>query len=238
MLFEVKDLFASYGISEVVKGVSFNLDEGEVISIIGANGAGKSTLMKLISGLKKPSSGEIWWRGKRIDGMPAYKVLKEGISLIPAGRMIFAPLTVLENLQLGAYTKSNKTEIANRLEIIYSHFPVLKNRPNQIAGSLSGGEQQMLAVARGLMSEPKVLLMDEPSVGLSPLLTAEVMKIILDIKATGISIILVEQNARMALKFSERAYVLQVGKIVLEGDSEKLINDERVIQAYLGGKKN
>jgi branched-chain amino acid transport system ATP-binding protein len=236
MLLEVKDLIVHYGKGEALKGISLHIDEGEVVCIVGANGAGKTTIMRVLAGLKKPTSGEIWFQGKRIDGMPADRVVKEGIALIPAGRMIFAPMTVLDNLRLGAYTRRDRAEIARTLDSIYIHFPILKERPKQIAGSLSGGEQQMLAVARGLMSNPKLLLMDEPSVGLSPILVGEVAKIIGDIQKTGLSILLVEQNARMALKLSKRAYILELGKVALEGDAAQLASDERVIQAYLGGK--
>ena len=235
MLMEIKDLRVHYGKSEVLKGISLKIDEGEVVSIVGANGAGKTTILRVISGLKKPTSGEIRFKGKRIDGIPAHDIVRLGIAHIPAGRMVFAPMTVLDNLKIGAYLRKDKEQLARDFEIVYQHFPVLENRPKQLAGSLSGGEQQMLAVARALMSAPNLILMDEPSVGLSPMLVAEISKIIEDINQSGVSILLVEQNARMALKTAKRAYVLQVGTIVLEGDTAELINNELVKKAYLGG---
>ena len=235
MLLELKALRVHYGRAEALKGVTINADEGAVVSIVGANGAGKSTILKTISSLKKPTSGEIRFQGKRIDGLPPHEVVKMGIAHIPEGRMVFAPMTVLDNLKMGAYLRRNKTEIERDLEIMYQHFPVLKERRGQVAGSLSGGQQQMLAIARALMVAPKLLLMDEPSMGLSPLLVEEVSKIIRDINGRGISIILVEQNARMALRLSQKAYVLEVGAIVLEGSAEDVARDERVKKAYLGG---
>jgi branched-chain amino acid transport system ATP-binding protein len=235
MLLEIKDLRVHYGKAEALKGISLQVDEGEVVSIIGANGAGKTTILRTISGLKKPTSGEIRFQGKRIDGKPAHEVVKLGIAHIPAGRMVFAPMTVLDNLKIGAYLQKDKFQIARDLDTVYQHFPVLEQRPRQLAGSLSGGEQQMLAVGRALMAAPKLLLMDEPSVGLSPILVAEISRIISDINQAGISIILVEQNARMALRLAKRIYVLQVGTIVLEGDASELINNELVKKAYLGG---
>jgi branched-chain amino acid transport system ATP-binding protein len=235
MLLEVKDLRVHYGRAEALKGIFISADEGAVVSIVGANGAGKSTILKTISSLKKPTSGEIWFQGKRIDGLPPHEVVKMGIAHIPEGRMVFAPMTVLDNLKMGAYLRRNKTEIESDLEIMYQHFPVLKERRGQVAGSLSGGQQQMLAIARALMASPKLLLMDEPSMGLSPLLVEEVSKIIRDINGRGISIILVEQNARMALRLSQKAYVLEVGAIALEGSADEVARDERVKKAYLGG---
>jgi branched-chain amino acid transport system ATP-binding protein len=235
MLLELKALRVHYGRAEALKGVTINADEGAVVSIVGANGAGKSTILKTISSLKKPTSGEIRFQGKRIDGLPPHEVVKMGIAHIPEGRMVFAPMTVLDNLKMGAYLRRNKTEIERDLEIMYQHFPVLKERRGQVAGSLSGGQQQMLAIARALMAAPKLLLMDEPSMGLSPLLVEEVSKIIRDINRQGISIVLVEQNARMALRLSQKAYVLEVGAIALEGSADEVARDERVKKAYLGG---
>ena len=235
MLLELKALRVHYGRAEALKGITISADEGAVVSIVGANGAGKSTILKTISSLKKPTSGEIRFQGKRIDGLPPHEVVKMGIAHIPEGRMVFAPMTVLDNLKMGAYLRRNKAEIERDLEIMYQHFPVLKERRGQVAGSLSGGQQQMLAIARALMAAPKLLLMDEPSMGLSPLLVEEVSKIIRDINRRGISIILVEQNARMALRLSQKAYVLEVGAIVLEGSADEVARDERVKKAYLGG---
>jgi len=235
MLLETKDLKVHYGKAEALRGVSLQIDEGEVVSIIGANGAGKTTVLRTISGLKRPTSGEIRFQGKRIDGKPAHQVAKLGIAHIPAGRMIFAPMTVLDNLKTGAHLQKDKLQVARDLDVVYHHFPVLQHRSKQLAGSLSGGEQQMLAVGRALMATPKLLLMDEPSIGLSPMLVAEISRIISAINQAGISIILVEQNARVALRLAKRAYVLQVGSIALEGDASELINNELVKKAYLGG---
>ena len=236
MLLEIEGLSVHWGKAEALKGISLNIIEGEVVSIVGANGAGKTTLMRTISGLKKPTSGKIRFYGKSIDSMPAHRIAKLGIAHIPAGRMVFAPMTVLDNLKVGAYLRKNKSEVARNLDSMYRHFPILETRSEQMAGSLSGGEQQMLAVARALMGRPRLLLMDEPSMGLSPLLVAEVGKIIRDINKEGISVLLVEQNARMALRLAKRAYVLELGTIVLEGEAAQLINNELVREAYLGGK--
>jgi branched-chain amino acid transport system ATP-binding protein len=235
MLLEIEDLRVSYGKAEALKDVCLNVNEGELVSIVGANGAGKTTMLRTISGLKKPTSGEIWFQGKRIDEMPPHDIVKRGIAQIPAGRMIFASMTVLDNLKIGAYLRKDKKKIAQDLEMIYKHFPILKERHAQLGGQLSGGEQQMLAIARCLMASPKLLLMDEPSIGLSPLLVAEVGNIIKNINQEGISIVLVEQNARMALKLAQRAYVLELGEVTLEGYAEELANDERVKKAYFGG---
>lgn len=237
MLLEIKDLRVHYGTGEALKGISINVDEGAVVSIVGANGAGKTTILRTISGLKKPTAGEIWFQGRRIDGMPAHEVVKLGIAHVPEGKMLFAPMTVLDNLKIGACLRKDKNGIARDLDNVYQHFPILKERRGQMAGDLSGGQQQMLAIARALMSNPKLLLMDEPSTGLSPLLVTEVGNIIRDINREGISIILVEQNARMAFKLAKRAYILEVGNIVLEGSAEELANSELVRKAYLGGKK-
>ena len=237
MLLEIKDLRVHYGTGEALRGISLNIDEGAVVSIVGANGAGKTTILRTISGLKKPTAGEIWFQGKRIDGIPAHDIVKLGIAQVPEGKMLFAPMTVLDNLKIGAYLRKDKDMIARDLDNIYQHFPILKERRGQLAGSLSGGQQQMLAIARALMASPRLLLMDEPSTGLSPLLVTEVGNIIRDINQGGISIILVEQNARMAFKLAKRAYILEVGSIVLEGSTEELANSELVKKAYLGGKK-
>ena len=235
MLLEVKDLKVRYGVAEAIKGVSIDVDEGSVLSIVGANGAGKTTILRTISGLKKPASGEIRFQGSRIDGMSAHEIVKLGIAHIPEVRIVFAPMTALDNLRMGAYLRKDKDETARDLDAMYQHFPILKKRSGQLAGSLSGGEQQMLAVARALMAKPKLLLMDEPSMGLSPKLVVEVGNIVRDINKRNVSIILVEQNARLALRLSNRAYVLEVGSITLGGNAKELAKDERVKKAYLGG---
>jgi branched-chain amino acid transport system ATP-binding protein len=235
MLLEVKNLRVHYGKAEALKGISLGVDEGKIVTLIGANGAGKTTTLRTISGIKLPTSGEIWFEGKQIDGMPLHEIVRLGIAHIPEGRRVFATMTVLENLQLGAYLRRDKHEIARDLENIFEHFPALKGRLGQPAGSLSGGEQQMLATARALMTSPKLLLMDEPSLGLSPILVEEVANIITDINRGGVSIILVEQNARMALRLAEKAYVLEVGRVALEGNAKELANDEHMKKAYLGG---
>jgi branched-chain amino acid transport system ATP-binding protein len=236
MLFEIKNLKVIYGKATAVEDVSLTVNEGEVISIVGANGAGKTTILRTISGLKKPFSGEIWYNGKRIDKMPAHEVVKLGIAQIPAERMIFANMSVLDNIKIGAYLRHDLQKIKQDVESIYEHFPILKERQNQMGGQLSGGQQQMLAVARALMANPKLLLMDEPSTGLSPLLVMEVGNIIRDInQKQGISILLVEQNCRLALKLAKRAYILELGKIALQGNSSELIDNELVKKCYLGG---
>lgn len=231
----VRDLRVHYGKAEALKGISIEIDEGEIITLVGANGAGKTTTLKTISGLKKPTSGSIWFQGRRIDGLPPHQVARLGIAHIPEGRRVLAPMTVLENLEMGAYLRRDRREIAKQLENVYRHFPVLREKAKQRAGSLSGGEQQMLAIARALMGQPKLLLMDEPSLGLSPILVDEVANIIRDINQAGVSIILVEQNAQMALSLANRAYVLEVGEVILSGQARELINDERVKKAYLAG---
>lgn len=235
MLLEIKDLRVHYGKAEALKGISISVEDGTIVALIGANGAGKTTTLRTISGLKRPTSGEIWFQGKRIDRMPAHHIVKLGIGHIPEGRGVFAPMTVLDNLLMGAYIRKDRDQLDRDLDSIYQHFPILKERGKQRAGSLSGGEQQMLAVGRALMTNPKLLLMDEPSMGLSPILVAEVGNIIRDINRTRITIILVEQNARMALELANKAYVLEVGNITLEGGARELANDERVKKAYLGG---
>jgi branched-chain amino acid transport system ATP-binding protein len=235
MLLEIRDLRVHYGRAEALKGLSLVLEEGSIVTLIGANGAGKTTLLRTISGLKKPSAGEVIFRNKRIDGMPAHEIAHIGISHIPEGRMVFAQMTVLDNLKMGAHRRKDKGGVAKDLDKIYAHFPVLHSRLEQQAGSLSGGEQQMLATARALMAKPKLLLMDEPSMGMSPIMVEEVGKIIRNINQEGVSIMLVEQNAKMALKLAHRAYILEVGSIVLEGDAGELADNANVKKAYLGG---
>lgn len=235
MLLEVKNLFVYYAKAKALEAVSLDLQEGEVVSTVGANGAGKTTLLRTICGLKKPSFGEIWFQGKRIDGLPPHEVVKLGISQVPAERMILSPMTVLDNLKMGSLLRRDTKKINRDMEAIFATFPILKERRAQLAGNLSGGQQQMLAVARALMASPKLLLMDEPSIGLSPILVAQIGNIIRDIHTSGISILLVEQNCRLALKLASRAYVLELGKVVLKGDAAALLNDERVKKYYLGG---
>jgi branched-chain amino acid transport system ATP-binding protein len=237
MLLEIEDLTVDYQKARALQGVSLNVDEEEVVCIIGANGAGKTTVLRTISGLKKATSGKIRFQGREIGRMVAHNIVKAGIVHIPAGRMIFAPMTVADNLKIGAFLRRDKRKVALDLDSIYRHFPILKQRRAKLGWQLSGGEQQMLAIGRALMAGPKLLLMDEPSMGLSPLVVAEVGNIIRSINEEGISIVLVEQNSRMALKLANRAYVLEQGKIVLSGDAKDLANDERVKQHYLGGSR-
>ena len=235
MLLEIKNIRVQYGKAEALKGVSIIVDKGEIITLIGANGAGKTTTLMAISGILRPMSGEIWFQGKKINRMPPYAILGLGIAHIPEGRRVFDTMTVLENLEMGAYLRKDKRAITRDLDKIYESFPILKERRGQAAGSLSGGEQQMLAIGRALMANPKLLLMDEPSSGLSPLLVEEISAIIKDINQSQVTIVLVEQNARMALKLANRAYVLEIGSITLEGNTRDLLQDEHVKKAYLGG---
>lgn len=235
MLLEIKELAVHYEKVEALKGVSLNVEEGQIVTLIGANGAGKSTTLRTISGLKSPTRGEIWFQGRRIDKLPPQDVVKDGISHCPEGRRVFPFMTVSENLMMGAYTRKDKAGIKQSLERVYHHFPVLKERTRQAGGTLSGGEQQMLAMGRALMAKPKLMLLDEPSLGLSPLLVKEIAKIITEIHAEGVSIILVEQNAIMALRLAHKGYVLEVGKIALEGTGKELLDNPHVKAAYLGG---
>jgi branched-chain amino acid transport system ATP-binding protein len=235
LVLQVKDLRFHYGRAEVIKGVSMTVDEGEIVSLVGSNGAGKTTILSTICGLRKATACEVWFQSQRIDGLPAHKVVSLGIALCPEGRRIFYSMKVVDNLLLGGFLRKNRKEVATDLEDVYKHFPILRGRGDQLAGSLSGGEQQMLAMGRALMSKPKLLLLDEPSLGLSPLLVIEVARIIRNINKTKVSIVLVEQNARMAFGLSNRAYVLETGKIILEGKSADLGKDQRVRKAYFGG---
>ena len=235
MLLEIRDLRVHYGRAEALKGISIHVDEGVIVSVIGANGAGKTTILRTISGLERPTSGEIWFQGKRIDGLPASEIVRMGITHVPEGRMLFSTMTVLDNLKMGAYLRKDRLQIAGDIDTIYHQFPVLEEKFKQHAGSLSGGQQQMLAIARALMSRSKLILLDEPSTGLSPLLVKEFSNILKKINQEGKSIILVEQNARMALKLAKRAYLLEVGYIVVEGEAPELAKDDRVKKAYLGG---
>ena len=234
-MLEMKDVNVFYGNIHAIQDVNLSVNKGEIVTLIGANGAGKSTTLRTISGLLKPKSGEIFFEGQPIGGQPVQNIVKAGISQVPEGRRIFANMTVLENLELGAYTRSDKDGIAADMEVVFGRFPRLKERLQQEAGTLSGGEQQMLAMGRALMSRPKLLLLDEPSMGLAPILIKEIFSIISDINATGTTILLVEQNANMALKVAHRAYVLETGRITLSGDADELASSEAIRKAYLGG---
>ncbi|GIV66826.1 MAG: ABC transporter ATP-binding protein [Chloroflexota bacterium] len=234
MLLEVEDLNVYYGAIHALQGVSFHVEEGEIVTLIGANGAGKSTTLRTISGLLRSRTGHIKFKGMDISMMPADQIVRLGISHVPEGRKIFAPLTVKENLLMGAYTRKDPNEIERSMQRVFASFPRLKERLNQLGGTLSGGEQQMLATGRGLMSRPTLLMMDEPSMGLSPILVEEIFNIIKDINSQGTSILLVEQNAQMALSISHRAYVLETGRIVLTGTAKEIAENPRVKEAYLG----
>ena len=233
-MLSVNNLQLHYVMIQAIKDVSFEVNEGEVIALIGANGAGKTTILHTVSGLLQPTKGSVIFEGQDITKIPAHKIVSLGMAHVPEGRRVFAQLTVLENLKLGAYTRKDKNEMEETLKMIYKRFPRLEERKNQIAGTLSGGEQQMLAMGRALMSHPKIILMDEPSMGLSPIFVEEVFKIIRDISAEGVTVLLVEQNAKKALNIADRAYVLETGNIILQGDAKKLMNDESVKKAYLG----
>lgn len=246
-LLSIKDLNVYYGVIHAIKDISFDVNEGEVIALIGANGAGKTTILHTITGLVPAKSGTIEFEVKKTSGdsnpvteivdlrkTPAHKIVSMGMAHVPEGRRIFQELTVLENLKMGAFTRTDKKEINDTLEMIYQRFPRLRERKSQIAGTLSGGEQQMLAMGRALMSHPRIILMDEPSMGLSPILVEEIFSIIQQISKSGTTVLLVEQNAKKALSIANRAYVLETGNIVLEGEADKLMNDESVKKAYLG----
>ena len=234
-MLEVKDLNIYYGAIHALKGVSLKVNRGEIVTLIGSNGAGKSSLLKAISGLIKINSGEITFLGNNITKMEAKNILKRGITQVPEGRHIFSDMSVYENLMIGAYLRKDKAAIEEDLESIYERFPILKERLHQDAATLSGGEQQMLALGRALMARPSLLLLDEPSMGLSPKLVSQIFEIIKDINQTGTTILLIEQNARMALSIAHRAYVMETGKVVLEGTGEELSKSDEVRKAYLGG---
>jgi branched-chain amino acid transport system ATP-binding protein len=233
-ILEVKDLVVNYGAIQALQGVSFDVQEGEIVTLIGANGAGKSTTLRTISGLLHPSSGEIRYRDQSIVGMPAEWIVKQGLVQVPEGRQIFAPLTVRENLEMGAYTRTDKAEIERSMQRVFASFPRMEERLGQLGGTLSGGEQQMLAMGRGLMTQPQLLLLDEPSMGLAPILVEEIFDIIGEINEQGVSILLVEQNAAMALSVAHRAYVLETGRVVLEGPAQEVLRNPEVQAAYLG----
>lgn len=233
----IENLTVSYGGIKALRGIDLEVPEGKIVTLIGANGAGKSTLLRTISGLVRAESGSIKVNQKEILGAPIHKICKEGIALSPEGRRVFSDLSVRENLKIGAYLRNDKKEIENDIEWVYSLFPRLQDRSWQYAGTLSGGEQQMLAVGRALMSRPKLLMLDEPSLGLAPLIVQQIFSIIKDINKTGVTILLIEQNANMALKIADVAYVIETGQIVLQGAGEELLENEMVMEAYLGKKK-
>jgi branched-chain amino acid transport system ATP-binding protein len=233
-MLEVKDLRVRYGTVEAVKGISFQVSAGAIVSLIGANGAGKTTSLRALTGLVRPSGGDVRFENTSLIGRAPHDIVRLGIAHVPEGRRLFPKMTVLENLRMGAYLKASNAHAAESLAMIYEHFPILKQRGGQRAGSLSGGEQQMLAIARALMTRPKLLLLDEPSMGLSPIMTAEIGKIIRQINALGVSIVLVEQNAMLALTLARYGYVLETGSLVMEGQADELLRDEGVRKAYLG----
>ena len=233
-MLEVKDLEVYYGVIQAIKGISFEVNKGEVIALIGANGAGKTTTLHTVTGLLSPKKGHVIFEGKDITKVPAHKIVSMGMAHVPEGRRVFAELSVYENLKMGAYTRKDKNEIEEGLANVYKRFPRLEERKNQMAGTLSGGEQQMLAMGRALMSKPKIILMDEPSMGLSPILVNEIFDIIRAVSESGTTVLLVEQNAKKALAIADRAYVLETGKIVLEGNAKDLLEDDSIKKAYLG----
>lgn len=233
-MLEIKDLEVYYGMIQAIKGVSFEVSEGEVIALIGANGAGKTTILHTVTGLLEAKKGSVIFDGKDITKIPAHKIVSMGMAHVPEGRRVFANLSVLQNLKMGAYTRKDKAEIEETLKSVYKRFPRLEERQNQLAGTLSGGEQQMLAMGRALMSHPRIILMDEPSMGLSPIFVNEIFDIIKEVSASGTTVLLVEQNAKKALSIADRAYVLETGNIVLEGKADELLNNDSIKKAYLG----
>ena len=234
-MLRVKDLHVYYDAIHAIKGASFDVQEGEIVTLIGANGAGKTTILQAISGLLKPKEGEIDFLGENLLALPAHTIVRRGVAQVPEGRRIFSQLTVQENLEMGAFSRKDTRNFSKDYEMIFEHLPRLKERRKQMAGTLSGGEQQMLAIGRALMSKPKMLLLDEPSMGLSPILVQEIFHIIENVNKTGMTVLLVEQNAKMALKIASRAYVLETGKIAMSGDAGELAKDPKVQEAYLGG---
>ena len=234
MMLKVNDINVYYGAIHAIKGVSFEVNEGEIVTLIGANGAGKSTILNTVSGLLKSKTGSIEFLGQPLSGVPAHKIVERGIAHVLEGRRVFLSMTVEENLEMGAYTRPN-SGVADHLERVYEQFPRLKERHRQVAGTLSGGEQQMLAMGRGLMSDPKLLMLDEPSMGLAPILVEQIFEIIASLHKAGTTILLVEQNARMALSVADRGYVLETGKIALSGTGKELAESDDIKKAYLGG---
>lgn len=239
-MLKVKDLETYHGRIQVLKGVSLDVHKGEIVTLIGANGAGKSTLLGTLAGLYPSAKGQVFLDGEMVNHLPAEKIVSKGISLVPEGREVFDALSVMDNLTLGSYHRYEKAkpQLEKELEQIFTLFPALRGKEKQLAGTLSGGEQQMLAIGRGLMAQPKVLLLDEPSVGLAPLIVKEIFNILMDLKKQGTTILLVEQNAKAALKLADRAYVMERGQIFLSGRASELLEDQRVQSAYLGGKLN
>ncbi|HIS80581.1 MAG TPA: ABC transporter ATP-binding protein [Candidatus Scatomonas merdavium] len=233
-MLEVKNLEVYYGVIRALKGISFEVNQGEVIALIGSNGAGKTTTLHTLTGLLQAKAGSITFEGKDITKMPAHNIVKLGIAHVPEGRRVFANLTVYQNLRMGAYTRKDREEITRSLQMVYQRFPRLEERKNQMAGTLSGGEQQMLAMGRALMSNPRLIVMDEPSMGLSPIFVNEIFDIIQKVSAGGTTVLLVEQNAKKALSIADRAYVLETGSIVLSGNAKDLLNDDSIKKAYLG----
>ena len=234
-ILHVDDLNVYYGSIHAVKGISFDVEEGEIVTLIGANGAGKSTTLNTVVGLLKPREGKVEFEGESLLGIPPHTIVSKGMALCPEGRRVFLQMSVRENLEMGAFTRRDSAEIADSLEMVFDRFPRLKEREGQSAGTLSGGEQQMLAMGRALMSKPRLLMLDEPSMGLAPILVQEIFNIIKSLHETGTTVLLVEQNARMALSVADRAYVLETGRVSMSGNAADLANDDRVKQAYLGG---
>lgn len=234
-ILHVENLNVYYGAIHAVKGISFDVEEGEVVTLIGANGAGKSTTLNTVAGLLKPREGVVEFEGKSLLGIAPHTIVGKGIALCPEGRRVFLQMSVRDNLEMGAFTRTDTAEVAQSLEDVFKRFPRLKERENQVAGTLSGGEQQMLAMGRALMSKPRLLMLDEPSMGLAPILVQEIFDIIEQLHSASTTVLLVEQNARMALKVADRAYVLETGKVSMSGKASELASDERVKQAYLGG---
>ncbi len=237
MLLELKNIVAGYGNIKALKGISLSVEEGKIVTLIGANGAGKSTTMKTVMGIMKPTEGDIFFQGKSIKGKSSYQNVRDGLVLVPEGRQILQTMTVKENLEMGAYQRKDKAGIAEDMEKVFAQFPRLKERLSQYGGTLSGGEQQMLAIGRAMMARPKVMLLDEPSMGLAPLVVSQIFEVIKEINAGGTTVLLVEQNARKALQIADYAYVMETGKIFLEGPAQEVAENPSVMAAYLGGKK-
>ncbi|PRY96235.1 amino acid/amide ABC transporter ATP-binding protein 2 (HAAT family) [Jezberella montanilacus] len=234
ILLEIKDLKVAYGGIHAIKGINLEIRDGELVTLIGANGAGKTTTMKAITGLQGWVAGDVTYLGKSIKGVPSHELLKQGLAMVPEGRGVFTRMTIVENLQMGAYIRTDTTTIATDIERMFSIFPRLKERANQLAGTMSGGEQQMLAMARALMSQPRLLLLDEPSMGLSPIMVQKIFEVVNTISKEGVTVLLVEQNARLALQAADRAYVMDSGLITMHGNASEMLDDPRVKEAYLG----